>query len=120
MNIKKYIVTIILVIIGLSSINAQAKTTFGLQYKPILPIEALNVTKLNLAENGLNVTLSPQLGLNFGAVIRWEILEKLSIETGLNYNKRSFTMDAMGTVWAEGRERFGDGGNGLRAGEGTV
>lgn len=74
---------------------AQNKATFGLQYKPILPIEKLNVTELNLSENGLNVTLSPELGLNFGAVIRWELIDKLSLETGLNYNKRSFTMEAM-------------------------
>ncbi len=95
MNIQKYIVTISLVIIGLTSMYAQNKATFGLQYKPILPIEKLNVTELNLSENGLNVTLSPELGLNFGAVIRWELIDKLSLETGLNYNKRSFTMEAM-------------------------
>ncbi|MFQ3336841.1 MAG: hypothetical protein ACI9E3_000849, partial [Flavobacteriales bacterium] len=92
MNIKKYIAVITLIFIGLISVNAQSKTTFGLQYKPILPIKVLNVTELKLSEKGMNVTLSPKLGLNFGAIIRWELLEKLSLETGLNYNKRSFKM----------------------------
>ena len=95
MNLKNYIIIIALFLIGLSSINAQTKTTFGLQYKPILPIKALNVTELNISEEGMNVTLSPLLGLNFGAVIRWELLDKLSLETGLNYNKRNFKMEAM-------------------------
>ena len=92
MNVKKYIAVITLIFIGLISVNAQSKTTFGLQYKPILPIKVLNVTELKLSEEGINVTLSPKLGLNFGAIIRWELLEKLSLETGLNYNKRSFKM----------------------------
>ena len=92
MNVKKYIAVITLIFIGLISVNAQSKTTFGLQYKPILPIKVLNVTELKLSEKGMNVTLSPKLGLNFGAIIRWELLEKLSLETGLNYNKRSFKM----------------------------
>jgi hypothetical protein len=92
MNVKKYIAVITLIFIGLISVNAQSKTTFGLQYKPILPIKVLNVTELKLSEEGMNVTLSPKLGLNFGAIIRWELLEKLSLETGLNYNKRSFKM----------------------------
>ncbi|MEZ7901446.1 MAG: outer membrane beta-barrel protein [Flavobacteriales bacterium] len=95
MNIKKYIAVITLIFIGLISVNAQSKTTFGLQYKPILPIKVLNVTELKLSEKGMNVTLSPKLGLNFGAIIRWELLEKLSLETGLNYNKRSFKMEAI-------------------------
>ena len=94
MNLKNHIIAIVFIFIGLSSINAQSKTTFGLQYKPILPIKALNVTDLELSENGLAVTLSPNLGLNFGAVIRWELLDKLSLETGLNYNKRNFKMEA--------------------------
>jgi hypothetical protein len=94
MNTNKYIIGIALIFIGLYSINAQSKTTFGLQYKPILPIKSLNVTELKISEDGMNVTLSPELGLNFGAVIRWELLDKLSLETGLNYNKRNFKMNA--------------------------
>lgn len=95
MTAKKYTLGFLFFILGLSSMYAQTKANFGLQYKPILPVKALNVTDLKLSENGMNVTLSPQLGLNFGAVIRWELLEKLSLETGLNYNKRNFSMTAM-------------------------
>ena len=94
MIIKKYIFVIALIFIGLNSVNAQNKTKFGLQYKPILPIKALNVTDLELSEDGFNILLSPQLGLNFGAVIRWQFLDKLALETGLNYNRRNFKMDA--------------------------
>ena len=95
MKTNTHILTIVLVIIGLNAIYSQSKATFGLQYKPILPIKALNVTDLELSENRMNVTLSPQLGLNFGAMIRWELLDKLSLETALNYNKRNFRMEAM-------------------------
>lgn len=92
MKINKYIIVTALFFIGISSINSQSKTTFGLQYKPILPIKALNVEDLVLSEGGFDVTLSPELGLNFGAMIRWELLNKISLETGLNYNKRNFNL----------------------------
>ncbi|MEN8929420.1 MAG: outer membrane beta-barrel protein [Flavobacteriales bacterium] len=94
MKLNLYNLVTAVILMGFLSVNAQKKTTFGLQYKPILPIKALNVSDLVIAENDLDITVSQTLGLNFGAVIRWELVNKLSLETGLNYNRRNFTMDA--------------------------
>ena len=87
--LKKIIVT--LCFIGISILYGQKnKTTFGLQYKPILPVKVLNVEDLVINENGYNVIVSPILGHNFGGIIRWGITDKLAFESGLSYVRRNF------------------------------
>ena len=91
--IKKTI--LFLLFIGFSvSYSQKSKTTFGIQYKPILPVKLLNVSDLVIDENGFDATISPILGHNFGGLIRWEFTEKLSMESGLSYIRRNFRMDA--------------------------
>jgi hypothetical protein len=68
-------------------------TTFGFQYKPILPIEFFSVKTLALTNTDFSATISPQLGHNFGAIIRWGLSKSISLETGVNYVKRNFKMD---------------------------
>lgn len=81
--------------------------TFGLQYKPILPLKILNVSDLELSENGLDVTISPQLGTNFGAIIRRGFTRSLSLESGINYNRRNFKMEATLDDTLSGKLNFG-------------
>ena len=74
--------------------SQKSSKTFGLQFKPILPLKVLNVTDLKLDEDNFKVTISPLLGYNFGGVIRFGFNDKLALETGLNYNRRNFKLDA--------------------------
>jgi hypothetical protein len=85
---------IIICFIGVSILYGQkSKVTFGLQYKPIVPIKVLNVEDIVLNENGFDATISPVLGHNFGAIIRWGGSNKIAFESGLSYVRRNFNIN---------------------------
>ncbi len=69
-------------------------TTFGLQYKPLIPVNVFNVEDLILQEEGYKVEVSSLLGHNFGAIIRWGITNTLAFETGLTYSRRNYNLTA--------------------------
>lgn len=103
----KQILLILLVFISLVTFGQKGLTTFGLQYKPLIPVTALNVEDLILEENGFNVEISALLGHNFGAVIRWGITNTLALETGLNYARRNFNLNANLDDTLSGSSNFG-------------
>lgn len=103
---KKSLV-LFLIIVSMSSYSQKGTTTFGLQYKPLIPINVLNIEDLVLNEDGFNVTVSPQLGHNIGAIVRWGITNTLAIETGLNYARRNFNLDAVLDDTLRGGVSFG-------------
>lgn len=91
---KKIILTSLLFLaIIFNSFSQQGVTTFGLQYKPIIPVNFLTVENLELKEGEYSSTISQKVGYNFGAVIRWGISKNISIESGLSYIKRNYTFD---------------------------
>ncbi len=90
----KTILVIVCFLICLSSYTQKGQVTFGFQYKPILPVEFLNVENLSLTNDDLSVDFTQTLGLNFGGVIRWNILKRLSLESGINYVRRNFKYEA--------------------------
>ena len=80
--------------IGFSMLYGQkSKTTFGLQYKPMIPIKVLNVEDILINDEGFDATISPVLGHNFGAIIRWGFTDKIAFESGLSYVRRNFNLD---------------------------
>lgn len=90
---KTLFIFFLLFILGGSSItilSQQGITTFGFQYKPILPVEFFNVQKLSLTNNDFSATISQQVGHNIGGVIRWNPLKRFSFESGVNYVRRNF------------------------------
>ncbi len=90
----KKIILLLSLSLPLFVLSQKGMTTFGLQYKPLIPISVLNVEDLVLQEEGYNVVVSPLLGHNFGAIIRWGITNTLAIETGLTYSRRNFNLIA--------------------------
>jgi len=90
-NILLYIV----ILVSISSpVWAQEKvTTFGVQLKPIIPIEFLDAGKQEkINENNIQFINQPKFGLSFGMVIRKGLTKSLSIETGLNFLKRNYDL----------------------------
>ena len=74
-----------------ASFSQKGVTTFGFQFKPIIPINLLNVDDLELKEDYFTSTISQNFGYNFGAVIRWGLTKNISLESGLSYIKRNYT-----------------------------
>ena len=68
------------------------KTTFGLQYKSIIPAAYFNSTEVIKRSGSYNFNLQPQYSNSFGMVVRHKINTTFSIESGLNYTQRNFSL----------------------------
>ena len=89
----KVVVYIIIGLVFIPSLYSQEKvTTFGIQLKPIIPIEFFNAGKQEQIQNNIEYINQPKFGLSFGMVIRKGLTKSLSIETGLNFLKRNFDL----------------------------
>jgi len=69
-----------------------SKTTFGLQYKPIIPAAYFNAADLSKSSASYNFNLNLKYSNSFGMVIRHQINKTFSIESGLNYTQRNFKL----------------------------
>tara|TARA_B110000908_G_scaffold105657_1_gene124439 strand:- start:6 stop:716 length:711 start_codon:yes stop_codon:yes gene_type:complete len=77
------------------SFNAKSqnnKTTFGVQYKPIIPAAYFNASDIDKIFGFYNLNLNPKYSNSFGMVIRHKINKTFSVESGLNYTQRNFKL----------------------------
>ena len=72
--------------------SQNSKTTFGLQYKPIIPTAYFNAGDLIKSSDSYNFSLKPKYSNSFGMVIRHQINKTFSVESGLNYTQRNFKL----------------------------
>jgi hypothetical protein len=68
---------------------------FGVQYRPIIPINAFGAGPLELGDTlGIhNSVVSPEFGFSAGGVIRVGVSERFAIETGINMTRRNYRTD---------------------------
>ncbi|MBC8266565.1 MAG: hypothetical protein H8E84_06315 [Flavobacteriales bacterium] len=74
------------------SLKSQNRTTFGLQYKPIVPAAYFNSSGESKMINGYSFTLTPKYSNSFGMIIKHQINAVFSIESGLNYIQRNYRL----------------------------
>ena len=67
-------------------------TAFGIQYRPILAAPLLDTGPVASGNEEFDVTLTPELGHDFGVVLRWGIGKRVAIETGIDQIRRNFTI----------------------------
>ncbi|MGB0886733.1 MAG: outer membrane beta-barrel protein [Vicingaceae bacterium] len=90
---KNRIALIILILLLALKSDAQEKvTTFGIQLKPIIPLEFFNAGKQEVNNDGIQYINQPKFGMSFGMVIRKGLTKNISLETGLNFLKRNFDL----------------------------
>lgn len=70
----------------------KSNTTFGLQYKPIVPAAYFNASNINKSSGSYDFNLEPKYSNSFGMVVRQKINNTFSIESGLNYTQRNFNL----------------------------
>ena len=87
-------IIIILFCVCFSAKSQNNRTTFGLQYKPIIPAAYFNSSHINESSGGYDFNLIPKYSNSFGMVIRHKINKTFSIESGLNYIQRNFKLTA--------------------------
>lgn len=96
---KKIFTLLILFIVLHSALLAQKDvTTFGIQFKPIIPSKFFNSGVETIEGESFNVTKTPKLGYNFGMVIRKGITDIFSLELGINYTRRRFDLEVIEPV----------------------
>lgn len=95
------VVVIILSMLMVVGIHAQSNKNkgsqsvkFGMQFKPIIPINYFGAGPQVLADTVAEVTVAPKLGYNIGMVVRKDFSDLLSFETGINYIRRNYNIDA--------------------------
>jgi len=88
----KYIIYIILFIVTNKAFSQEKVTTFGIQLKPIIPLQLFDAGKQEKTENNIEYINNPNPGLSFGMVIRQGFTKSLSLETGINFLRRNYDL----------------------------
>jgi len=66
--------------------------TVGIQYKPIFSLDLLNTGAKSVTANGVNFSVELTSGFCGGIVVRRGITDTYSLESGINYVKRVYTL----------------------------
>ena len=90
---KGKIIFILFFYFAFNANSQNSKTTFGIQYKPIIPAEYFNAADLSKSSASYNFSLNPKYSNSFGMVIRRQINKTFSVESGLNYTQRNFKLE---------------------------
>ena len=67
-------------------------TTFGVQFKPIIPISTFVDGPITYDETPYSATLTSKTGYSFGMVVRRGISKTISFESGINYVRRNYDL----------------------------
>jgi hypothetical protein len=70
---------------------------FGFQYRQIVPMQQMQSGAQKFADSILQTTLTPTDGYTFGGVLRYGLTDLISLETGLYYNQRTFSIQSTRT-----------------------
>ena len=89
---KSKLILLLFFLLALGVKPQVTKTTFGWQYKPIIPAAYFNSTGVIQGSESYDFNLIPKYSNSFGMVVRHEINVTFSIELGLNYTQRNFNL----------------------------
>lgn len=69
-------------------------TTFGVQLKPVVPWSLVGTGDDYRSGRLAQYALTPELGFNFGMVMRFGFTDRISLETGINAARRNYRLAA--------------------------
>lgn len=91
---KFYRLVIVVFLLSAFGTRAQERvTTFGVQLKPIIPLQFFDDGFQEQSIDGIDYMSDSKLGLSFGMVIRIGLTKSLSLETGINYLRRNYSLN---------------------------
>lgn len=70
----------------------QGVTTFGLQYKPIIPNRFIGTYEQDFNKDQFESSIKQKLGHSYGMVVRVGLTKNVSLETGINYTQRRYDL----------------------------
>ena len=89
-NKPKIIFVLLLCLLPMLSFGQKGVTTFGVQYKPIIPNPMIGTYKQDFNIDHFESSVTQKIGHHFGMVIRRGITDIISIETGIAFTQRNF------------------------------
>ena len=89
---KSKLIFFLFFLLALGVKSQGTRTTFGMQYKPIVPAAYFNSTEIIRSSGSYDFSLKPRYSNSFGMVVRYKINPTFSIESGLNYTQRNFSL----------------------------
>ncbi len=89
----RYILIISLLFTFHSASAQKDVTTFGIQVKPIIPSKFFDSGSETVTSDFVDFTFQPQLGINFGMVVRKGFTNMFSLEVGLNMVRRNYLLE---------------------------
>ncbi len=87
---KKLVIILGILFIAVFAHAQERVTTFGLQFKPIIPSDLLGTGKTVSTGSENNYEVSQKMGYSFGGVVRKGYTDWLSLETGINFVRRNY------------------------------
>lgn len=96
---KFRILFFICLLIPALSFSQERVLTFGVQFKPMIPVSLVENDLVETDLGGVNYQTQQNFGYSFGFLIRKGITKKISLETGIAYVKRNFSLgiDSIGS-----------------------
>ena len=91
-------IVILLILIPCISFGQKGSSSFGIQFKPIIPVNYFDAGPVSSTDSISTINIFPKFGYSFGMVIRKSFTDKLAIETGINSVRRNYGFDAIESV----------------------
>lgn len=93
MKITIYIIILFLTLTAFSQEKTdKLPTYFGIQIRPVFPTNFIGDKTISLNADGFETSITQQLGIGFGGVVRASITKLIAFETGLNFTQRNFNL----------------------------
>lgn len=80
------------------SMAQERVTTVGIQLKPIISSDLIGTGPQSQTVEDVNYTITPKSGYAFGMVIRKGLTKQISLETGINYTRKSFNLSIVDDI----------------------
>jgi len=97
----KKLIFIIALLGFVSSVQAQKSKkaklddhTFGMQFKPIIPVNYFGIEPSILDDTVTTIGVFPKYGYSMGMIMRRNFTSLFSLETGINYIRRNYNIKA--------------------------
>ena len=88
----KYLILVGSIFLSTLLLAQKNVVTVGLQFKPMLPTSLFNAEQMQVVTDQVDYQTQQNFGWAGGMVIRWGFTDMLSLETGINYVKRNYTL----------------------------
>lgn len=92
----RHFLFIIFSLISFSFFGQKKGTSFGIQIKPIIPVDYFNAGPFSISDSIVEINVNPKLGFSFGMMIRQRFSKSFALEVGISSVKRNYGVTAKG------------------------